>query len=106
MEKAFTSVSMAEGLKMMSAEKDFILLDVRLPFEYAKGHIPGAVHLTNETMTLAKAEKLLKDKNTHIFVYCLTGHRSRAACKKLVNWGYTAITEIGGILDYSGEIEK
>ncbi len=47
----FKSVSMEEGLKLMASEKDFILLDVRTPEEFAGGHIPGTLQLTNETFT-------------------------------------------------------
>lgn len=37
----FKSVSMEEGLKLMASDKDFILLDVRTPEEFAGSHIPG-----------------------------------------------------------------
>lgn len=35
----FKSVSMNEGITLMKQDKDFILLDVRRPEEYAAGHI-------------------------------------------------------------------
>ena len=100
----FKSVPMEEGLKLMANGKDFILLDVRTPEEFAGGHIPGALQLTNETFTKQDAENLLKDKTQTI--YCRSGRRSKQSSQKLVDFGYTNVIEIGGILDYSGVVEK
>ena len=47
-----------------------------------------------------------RDKNPLIYVYCRSGNRSRQAAEKLVGLGYTNIVEIGGILDWTGEIIK
>ena len=102
----FESVPMEQGLKMMEQETDWILLDVRRPDEFAAGHIPGAIQLTNEEMTQEQTEKVLPDKFQHIFVYCRSGRRSKEASQKLSDWGYVNVTEIGGILDYQGTIEK
>ena len=102
----YKSVSMDEGLKMMADSSDYILLDVRRPDEFASGHIPGAILFTNELMTKANAEKLLQNKEQRIFVYCRSGRRSKEASQKLVDYGYSNVIEIGGILDYSGVIEK
>lgn len=103
---SYKSVSMDEGLKMMADSSDFILLDVRRSDEFAAGHIPHAVLFTNELMTKADAEKLLQNKEQRIYVYCRSGHRSKEASQKLVDYGYSNVIEIGGILDYSGVIEK
>jgi len=103
---SFKSVSMEEGLEMMKKSEAFILLDVRRPDEFSAGHIPGAILLTNETINEEKALELLPDKSQKIFVYCRSGRRSKMASQKLVELGYKNIIEIGGILDYSGEIEK
>ena len=103
---SYKSVSMDEGLKMMADSSDYILLDVRRPDEFAAGHIPGAILFTNELMTLEDAQKLLPNKEQRIFVYCRSGRRSKEASQKLVDYGYSNVIEIGGILDYSGVIEK
>lgn len=103
---SFISVSMAEGIRMMKNDSDYVLLDVRRPDEFNEGHIPGAVLLTNETFTKEDAEELLKDKNQRIYVYCRSGRRSKQASQKLVDFGYTNVVEIGGILDYEGKVEK
>ena len=103
---SYKSVSMDEGLKMMADSSDYILLDVRRPDEFASGHIPGAVLFTNELMTKADAEKLLPNKSQRIYVYCRSGRRSKEASQKLVDYGYSNVIEIGGILDYKGDIER
>lgn len=102
----YKSVSMAEGIKLMAKDFGFILLDVRRPDEFAAGHIPGAVQLTNESMTKENTAEVLPDKSQKIYVYCRSGRRSKEASQKLVDWGYSNVLEIGGIIDYEGEIEK
>lgn len=102
----FKSVKMEEGLKMMAGDSGFILLDVRTPEEYSEGHIPGALQLTNETFTKEEAEKLMPDKAKRIYVYCRSGRRSKQASQKLVDFGYADVVEFGGILSYSGPVEK
>ena len=102
----FKSVPMEEGLNLMSNDNNFVLLDVRTPEEFSSGHIPGALQLTNETFTKQDAEKLLKDKTQTIYVYCRSGRRSKQSSQKLIDFGYTKVIEIGGILDYNGSVEK
>ena len=102
----FTSISMDEAAKLMETEKDFILIDVRRPDEYKAGHIPGAVLLTNETITEESAARILKNKNQKILVYCRSGQRSRVAAGKLSAMGYTNVVNIGGIMSWKGKIEK
>ena len=104
--RQFTSISMDEAAKLMETEKDFILVDVRRPDEYKAGHIPGAVLLTNETITEESASRVLKNKNQKILVYCRSGQRSRDAAGKLSAMGYTNVVNIGGIMSWKGEIEK
>lgn len=102
----FKSVSMQEGLKLMADDKDYILLDVRTPEEFASGHIPGAVQLTNETFTKEDAEKTIKDKEQTVYVYCRSGRRSKQSSQKLIDFGYANVIEIGGILDYAGKLVR
>ncbi len=102
----FKSISMEEGLNLMAGDKDFILLDVRTPEEYAGGHIPGALQLTNETFTKQDAENLLTNKAQTIYVYCRSGRRSKESSQKLIDFGYTNVIEIGGIISYNGVVEK
>ena len=101
----YRQISMDEAVKMMKNEKNYIILDVRRPDEYAEGHIPGAINVPNEEIGTAEIAEL-PDKSQLILVYCRSGRRSKEASEKLVKLGYTNIVEFGGILDYEGEIEK
>lgn len=93
-----------EGLSKWRATPGSILLDVRGRDEYAEyGHIEGALNLPIQELT--KITAFLPDKDTAIFVHCLSGARSRTASKALQRWGYTNITDIGGILDYRGTLK-
>jgi rhodanese-related sulfurtransferase len=96
---------MDEAVKMMKDEKDYIILDVRRPDEFAEGHIPGAINIPNEEIGTDEIEEL-PDKSQLILVYCRSGRRSKEASEKLVKLGYTNIVEFGGILDYKGETQK
>ena len=101
----YRQISMDKAVKMMKDEKNYIILDVRRPDEYAKGHIPGAINVPNEEIGTTEIAEL-PDKSQLILVYCRSGRRSKEASEKLVMLGYTNIVEFGGILDYKGEIEK
>ena len=102
---SYRQISMDEAVKMMKNEKNYIILDVRRPDEYAEGHVPGAINVANEEIGTEEIPEL-PDKAQLILVYCRSGRRSKEAAEKLVKLGYTNIVEFGGILDWTGEIEK
>lgn len=101
----YRQISIDEAVDMMKKESGYIILDVRRPDEYAEGHIPGAINLPNESIGTAAIDELT-DKAQLILVYCRSGRRSKEAAEKLVKLGYTNVVEFGGILDWTGEIEK
>ena len=92
-------------MKMMQENEGYILLDVRTMEEYKEGHIMDAICIPNETIDDTVVDTLT-DKDQLIFVYCRSGRRSKEAAQKLVDLGYTKIYDIGGIIDWKGEIEK
>ena len=101
----YRQITMDEAVKMMKNEENYIILDVRRSDEYAGGHIPGAINVANEDISTEEISEL-PDKSQLILVYCRSGNRSKQASEKLVKLGYTNIVEFGGILDWTGEIEK
>ena len=100
----YRQISVDEAVEIIKNEKNYIILDVRRPDEYAEGHIPKAINVPNEEIGTAEIAEL-PDKSQLILVYCRSGRRSKEASEKLVKLGYTNIVEFGGILDWKGEIE-
>ena len=98
-------VSMNDIVKIMEENKDYVIVDVRTPDEYAEGHIPNAINIQNETINETVYNKL-KDKNQLILIYCRSGSRSRQAAYKMQKLGYTNLVDFGGIINWKGKIEK
>lgn len=101
----FTQINMEIAKSIFEVPGDYIILDVRRADEFAEGHIPGAINVANESIGEADVPEL-PDKSQTIYVYCRSGNRSKQAATKLANMGYENIIEFGGILDWTGEIEK
>ena len=103
----YKQISMDEAKQIFESgtEDSYIILDVRRADEFAEGHIPSAINVANESIG-AETTVELPDKNQLIYVYCRSGNRSKQAAEKLTALGYTNIVEFGGIIDWTGEIEK
>ena len=101
----YTSIDMETAKSIFETEGDYIILDVRRTDEFADGHIPGAINVANENIQDVEPPEL-PEKNQTIYVYCRSGNRSKQAASKLAAMGYTNIIEFGGIMDWTGEIER
>lgn len=92
------------GVKQFASTPKAVLLDVRGPEEYAGGHIPRSRNISLDR--IASAPKEIPDHSTPLFVYCLSGARSRQAISALKGMGYENATNIGGISSYRGAMER
>ena len=101
----YTEISMKEAVTMMEEEKNYIILDVRRPDEFAEKHIPDAVNVPVETIGDEEISEL-PNKDQLILVYCRSGNRSKRASEKLAAMGYTKVYEFGGINNWTGEVEQ
>ncbi len=81
-----------------------VLVDVRTQEEYKEGHIPGSKNVP--LAMINKISDVVPDKDTPLYVHCLSGARSRQAVAYLGQMGYTNIKNIGGISSYRGAVEK
>ncbi len=84
-----------------------LLIDIREPAEYARGHIPGAILIPRgllEFEILPAIEKRGVDavEDCDIVLYCGTGGRSALAAKSLDDMGFTNVRSMdGGIVAWA-----
>lgn len=101
----YRTISQADAQKILAGKKDYILLDVRTPEEYEKRRIPNAVLLPIAEIKAGNVIATLPDKKQKILVYCWTGRRAEDASAMLVKMGYGNVINIGGLVDWTGEVE-
>ncbi len=66
-----------------------LIVDVREPSEYARGHVDGAINLPpSEIMNGAHALNDV-DKDTELVLYCMSGARSNMSMQFLHQLGFT-----------------
>jgi rhodanese-related sulfurtransferase len=76
------------------------LIDVREESEYAKDHLPGAVHL-GKGIIERDVEQRFPDPAAELILYCGGGFRSALAADNLQKMGYTNVVSMdGGIRDW------
>lgn len=100
----FKQPNINQGIKEYNDKKEAILLDVRTREEYQEGHIPGSKNIPLQT--IENITSVVNNKEIPLYVYCHSGARSRQAAGMLQYMGYCNVTNIGGIMAYSGNIER
>ena len=73
----------------------FLLIDVREESEYAKDHLPGAIHLGKGVIE-RDIEERVPDLSTPIVLYCGGGYRSALAADNLQKMGYSNVLSMDG----------
>jgi rhodanese-related sulfurtransferase len=77
------------------AGERFLLVDVREESEWAKDHLPGAVHLGKGILE-RDIEAACPDTGTEIVLYCGGGFRSALAADNLQKMGYSNVFSLAG----------
>ena len=83
-----------EQIRAFFAQKPLIV-DVRSPAEFARGHVDGAINIP-----VGEVSKRLDEfgaKDGAVGVYCKSGGRSGRAASELSASGYTNVVNLGGV---------
>ena len=79
----------------MDRGQKFILIDVREESEFAKDHLPGAMHMGKGVIE-RDIESRVPDTGTSLVLYCGGGFRSALAADNLQKMGYTNVLSMDG----------
>lgn len=95
-------ITVDEAVKMIEADKEIVLLDVRTPkeFEGPSGHLANALLIPLQELERRVGE-LEEFKDRTIIAYCRTGNRSGTAATLLIRNGYRAVNMDGGIVQWN-----
>jgi rhodanese-related sulfurtransferase len=85
-----------DGVKAnLERGEKFLLVDVREESEFAKDHLPGAIHL-GKGIIERDIEHRVPDLATPVVLYCGGGFRSALAADNLQKMGYTNVSSMDG----------
>jgi len=93
--KNIREVTVNDVKKMLDQGERFHLVDVREESEWAKDHLPGAIHLGKGVIE-RDIEQRLPDTSATIVLYCGGGYRSALASDNLRKMGYENVISMDG----------
>jgi rhodanese-related sulfurtransferase len=84
----YYAVQQIGALKGMLQDQAALLIDVREPSEFRRGHIPGAMNMPLRSLT-DNLDKLSKDRP--VVLYCSSGYRTAMGVMALQMLGYSNV---------------
>jgi rhodanese-related sulfurtransferase len=85
-------------LRAMLAGRAPLILDVRPPAHFARGHIPGAVNVPHKQVP-GRWDEIAPYEAQGVLVYCQKGLRTRYAARALQIEGMKRVGILNGFLD-------
>lgn len=94
--EAVVEINAAQLREAMAAGEAPVLVDVREPWEWAMGHIEGAIHIPMNDLP-SRLDELSRE--AELVIYCHTGQRSWYATGFLLGQGYDHVASLAGGID-------
>jgi phage shock protein E len=99
----YSLVKPAEFATAIDHDKNYVLLDVRTPEEFAAGSISNAININFHDEDFSRQIAEL-DRNTTYYIYCRSGNRSHKASKMMQQMDFKKVIELdGGIVAWQKE---
>ncbi len=93
--KRVREISIEDVKTKLDRQEKFLLIDVREDNEWAKDHLPSAIHL-GKGIIERDIEQQVPDLSAPMVLYCGGGFRSALAADKLQQMGYTNVVSMDG----------
>ena len=93
--KRVKETNVAEVKSRLDKGEKFALVDVREESEWARGHLPGAIHL-GKGIIERDVEERIPDTAAKVILYCGGGFRSAIAADNLQKMGYKNVESMDG----------
>ncbi len=87
-------ITLSEYGQLLMRRQPHVLVDVREDHEWARGRLPGAMHLARGI--IERDIETHFDRGTSIVCYCGGGYRSVLVCDSLQKMGYTNVVSLAG----------
>ncbi|PIF31271.1 thioredoxin [Flavobacterium sp. 9] len=102
-DNSFKEIAPKDFAEKIKTTENPQILDVRTPEEFESEHIDNAANINWNSEDFAE-KAASYDKSKPVFVYCLSGGRSKKAAAKLNELGFTNVYELeGGIMKWNAE---
>ncbi|MFM2486165.1 thiosulfate sulfurtransferase GlpE [Celerinatantimonas yamalensis] len=88
----FEHISVDDAKRLIN-EQGAVLADIRDDSAYQQSHVPGAIHLTNQSL-MALLEEVAPE--TPVIVMCYHGISSQSAAQYLLQQGLDAVYSLDG----------
>lgn len=98
-----TAISNLQAIESLHKDSTIQLLDVRTSAEFEDKHIKNALNIDwkNQEVFVKQLDQI--DKNKPVYIYCLSGGRSKQAAAKLNELGYKVYDIQGGIVKWEAD---
>lgn len=93
MKPVIAAQELFDNLNDGNTANDPVIISVRKPEDYAKGHIPGAINIPWDKVALEANLKMIPT-DRDIVVYCYTGHTGAVATAVLGTLGYHKVKNL------------
>jgi rhodanese-related sulfurtransferase len=89
METTIAEISRERLWEKIERRDEFVLVDALPPLAYAASHLPGAISMPPEYVTV-RARRRIPDRSTEVVVYCAseTCDSSLVVANRLIELGY------------------
>jgi rhodanese-related sulfurtransferase len=93
--KRVKETNVADVKSRLDAGENFLLIDVREDNEWAKGHVPNAIHM-GKGIIERDIEQRIPDTGAKLILYCGGGFRSALVADNLQKMGYHNVESMDG----------